>query len=89
MTTNPNRLEALYRDFDEMAEGRAPGNRAWNAHEAILDRLASNIREAEGRGWTSCALERAGGMGRLRACGIRPSETGRRTIPDWEFEALA
>ena len=86
MTGTPSALSTLYGQFDEMVEGRGPGGPAWNAHEMILDRLAANIHEAERLGWTSCALERAGGMGRLRAFGVRPAEALRRQISDWAFE---
>src|SRR5688572_19616936 len=64
--------ETLYARFDEIAKGRAQGD-SWAAHEAVLDRLAMNRREAEANGWTECALERVGGSGRLRLWGIRPS----------------
>lgn len=79
-------LETLYARFDAYAEGRAHGKGGWAAHEAVLDRLAANRRVAEAYGWTSCALERAGGTGRLRAFGLPASECQRRLIPDWPFE---
>lgn len=86
-TTSPRALATLYSQFDEMVEGRGAGGPAWNAHELILDRLTANMREAERRGWSACALERAGGMGRLRAFGVSPAASGRRPIPDWAFES--
>ena len=86
MSQRPMSLEKLYARFDALAEGRDVADRGWSVHEAILDRLAANMREATDRGWTSCALERAGGMGRLRAFGVQPSEPHRRVIPDWKYE---
>ena len=74
--------ETLYARFDAFAENRAQGG-AWAAHEAVLDRLAANQRVAEAYGWTSCALERAGGTGRLSAWGVPPGECERYLIPDW------
>ena len=53
------------------------------AHEAVLVRLTNNQRVAEAYGWTSCALERAGGTGPLRAWGVPPAEGLRQPIPDW------
>ena len=73
--------EALYRRFDECSDGRGQQG-AWAAHEALLDRLAVNRRMAEARGWTACALERAGGMGRLTAWGVPPGASDRHVIPD-------
>ena len=78
-------LETLYARFAAFAEGRAQGKGCWAAHEAVIDRLAANQRVAETYGWTSCALERAGGTGQLRAFGLPPSECQRRLIPDWPF----
>ncbi|HEX6535231.1 MAG TPA: hypothetical protein VF041_11565 [Gemmatimonadaceae bacterium] len=80
-------LETLYARFDDYAEGRIQGKGGWAAHEAVVDRLAANQRVAEAYGWTSCALERAGGTGRLRAFGVPPSECERRVLPDWPFES--
>lgn len=74
--------ETLYARFDRFAEGRAQGD-AWGAHEAVLDRLAANQRAAETFGWTSCALERVGRMGRLCAWGVPPGDVERHLIPDW------
>jgi hypothetical protein len=84
MSESPT-LATLYARFDAIAEGRVPSDR-WNAHAAILDRLAANQRTAEQNGWTSCALERAGGMGRLVAWGLPPDSTQRHLIPDWSTE---
>ena len=75
-------LDTLYARFDAIAEGRRLGDdRA--AHQAVLHRLAANRRTAEAYGWTSCALERAGGMGRLLLWGVPPSGQDRELIPDW------
>lgn len=65
--------ETLYARFDSFAEGRAHGD-ARRAHEALLDRLAANQRVAEAFGWTSCALERVGRMGRLSVWGVPPGD---------------
>jgi hypothetical protein len=74
--------ETLHARFDRFAEGRAQGN-ARGAYEAVLDRLAANRRAAEALGWSSCALERAGGMGRLCVWGRPPGVAERHPIPDW------
>lgn len=74
--------ESLHARFDGLAEGRDQGN-ARGAYEAVLARLTANQRAAEERGWTACALERAGGMGRLSAWGVPPGDAERRPIPDW------
>jgi hypothetical protein len=82
MTDHVVSRETLYERFDANATGRAFGG-AWTAHEALLDRLAANRRAAEAYGWTACALERAGGMGRLSAWGVPPGDAERHLIPDW------
>jgi hypothetical protein len=74
--------ETLYARFDRLAEGRARGD-ARGAHAALLDRLAANQRAAKAYGWTSCALERPGGMGRLGVSGVPPGDVERHPIPDW------
>ena len=79
-------LATLYARFDDYAEGRAFGPGGWAAHEAVLDRLATNERVAAAYGWTSIALERAGHMGRLEAWGVPPSESQRHPIPDWPID---
>lgn len=78
--------DALYRRFDEIAEGRKGGD-GWDAHRAVLDRLAANQRAAEADGWTSCALERTAGMGRLKAWGVPPGAVERHPIPDWLLDS--
>jgi hypothetical protein len=82
-------LETLYARFDAFAEGREQGKGCWVAHEAVLDRLAANQRVAEEHGWTSCALERAGGTGQLRAWGVPPTACQRHPLPDWPFTPAA
>ena len=87
-TMNDHRvtLTTLYARFDDYAEGRAYGKGGAAAHAAVLDRLATNERLATAYGWTGCALERAGGMGRLEAWGVPPSDSRRQPIPDWPAE---
>jgi hypothetical protein len=65
-----------------MAEGRAPGD-ITRVHHAILERLAANRLVAEAHGWTSCALERVAGMGRVRLSGIPAAGEARAVVPDW------
>jgi hypothetical protein len=89
MTDHQVPLTTLYARFDAFAEGRAFGKGCWVAHEAVLDRLAENQRVAEGYGWTSCALERAGGTGPLQAWGVPPAEGQRHPIPDWPATSQA
>ncbi len=86
MTDRLVSLETLYARFDAYAEGRAHGKGGWTAYEAVLDRLAENQRVAEAYGWTSCALERVGSTGALRAWGVPPGECQRHPIPDWPSE---
>ena len=81
--TNPHvSRDRLYERFDEFSKGRARGG-ARNPHDAVLKRLVANQGEARARGWTACTLERAGGMGRLRAWGLPPGDAERHPIPDW------
>lgn len=79
-------LETLYARFDDFAQGRVQGMGCGAAHDAVVERLADNRRVAEANGWTSCALERAGGTGRLRASGVPPTACQRHPIPDWPSE---
>ena len=74
--------DTLYERFDGLAAGRDLGH-AGGAYEALLTRLTANQRAAEEQGWSDCALERAGGMGRLRAWGVPPGSADRLPIPDW------
>jgi hypothetical protein len=87
MTNRLVSLETLYARFDAFARGRARGGHG--THEAVLERLTANQRVAEAAGWTSCALARAAGMGRLRAWGVPPGEGERRPIPDWSSDAAS
>jgi hypothetical protein len=75
-------LDTLYSRFDAIARSGAPGN-STTAHEAVQDRLAANRAIADRNGWTSLALERAGGTGRLRLWGVPPSQADREVVPDW------
>ena len=80
--TTPNSLDALYERFDAIANGRNKHGDSRAAHAAIVDRLAANRGGAESAGWTSLALERDGGMGRLRLFGLAPNATTRTIVPD-------
>lgn len=82
MTDHIVSRETLYARFDGLAAGRDQGNPR-GAYDALLERLTTNQRAAEACGWTACALERAGGMGRLRAWGVPPGHAERHQIPDW------
>jgi hypothetical protein len=82
MSDHRSVLRRLQARFDAIATGRAGSRGSWEAHVAILDRLAENRRAAESQGWTACALERDGGMERLRMFGIPPGESRRLEIPD-------
>ena len=75
-------LDMLYARFDAIARRGAPGD-STAAHEAVQDRLAANRAVAKSNGWTSLALERAGGIGRLRLWGVPPSHEDREVVPDW------
>jgi hypothetical protein len=82
MTDHVVSRETLYARFDAFAAGREQGG-GRSAYEALLDRVAANQRAAEAQGWTACALERSGGMGRLRPWGVPPGHAERHPIPDW------
>jgi hypothetical protein len=59
--TNPlESLQSLQERVGARAQSRVPSDR-WAAHEAVLDRLAANVRVAQMQGWTSCAIERVDG----------------------------
>jgi hypothetical protein len=75
-------LDTLYARSDARAESAVPSD-GWAAHEAVLDRLAANIRVAASRGWTSCAIERVDAPGRFSAWGIPPGGCTRHAVPDW------
>ena len=74
-------LDILYARHDSMAEGRSPADKS-AVHRAILARLAANRLVAEAHGWTSCALARVAGMGRLRLWGVPPAGKRRAVVPD-------
>lgn len=82
MSELPSVLTTLHARFDALAISRSGAGGSWEAHVAILDRLAANRRGAEAAGWTACALERDGGLGRLRLFGNPPGESRRMEVPD-------
>jgi hypothetical protein len=87
--TNPlESLQSLQETVDARAESRVPSDR-WAAHEAVLDRLAANVRVAQTHGWTSCAIERVDGATHFSAWGLPPGQCERHPIPDWSTEAAA
>jgi hypothetical protein len=81
-------LQMLYAQCDAASRAHE-GDDEWQAHAAVLDRLAANRRIAEAAGWTSCAIERDGDAGRFQLFGIPPSQTLRTTVPDWSHDAAA
>jgi hypothetical protein len=87
--TNPlEPLESLHAKADARAESRVSSD-GWAAHEAVLDRLAANVRVAERQGWTSCAIERLDGATHFSAWGIPPGDSERHPIPDWSTDPPA
>ena len=85
--TNPlEPLESLQATADSRAESRVSSD-GWAAHEAVLDRLAANVRIAERSGWTSCAIERVDGAVHFSAWGVPPGECERHVIPDWTTQS--
>ena len=78
-------LRALQVKVGARADSRVPSD-GWAAHEAVLDRLAANIRVAESRGWTSCAIERVDQAPHFNAWGVPPKGFERYPIPDWSAE---
>lgn len=78
-------LHSLQERVDARADSRMPSDR-WAAHEAVLDRLAANVRMAQMRGWTSCAIERLEGATHFSAWGLPPDACERHPIPDWSTE---
>ena len=85
LTDRPESLRSLQERVDTRAESRACSD-GWAAHEAVLDRLAANVRVAQMRGWTSCAIERVDGATRFSAWGVPPGECERHPVPDWTTE---
>jgi hypothetical protein len=75
-------LEALYAIQESRSRG-AIASDAWASHEAVQDRLMLNNREAESRGWTSCAIEGSSSARRIEAWGLPPGQVQRHLIPDW------
>ena len=85
--TNPlEPLESLQSKADSRAESRVSSD-GWAAHEAVLDRLAANVRVAERYGWTSCAIERVDSAAHFTAWGVPPGECERHVIPDWSTQS--
>ena len=78
-------LESMQAKVDARADTREPSDR-WAAHEAVLDRLDANVRLAESRGWTSCAIERRDNAAHFNAWGVPPGGCERHPIPDWSTE---
>jgi hypothetical protein len=88
MTDRLESLRSLQERVDSCAESRVDSD-AWAAHEAVLDRLAANVRVAQMHGWTSCAIERLDGATRFGAWGVPPGQSARHPIPDWTTEPAA
>jgi len=82
MTNDEDPLSMLYAQCDAASRVRG-GDGEWQAHAAVLDRLAESRRIAEAAGWTSCAIERDGDAGRFELFGIPPSSRLRMIVPDW------
>ena len=79
-------LESLQTRAAARAESRTSSD-GWAAHEAVLDRLAANVRVGQANGWTSCAIERVDPSTRFSAWGVPPGQHERHCIPDWSTEA--
>jgi hypothetical protein len=75
-------LATLQARHERLATGEDKGGRSWLAHEAILAHLDANRDHAMRDGWTECAVERSGGMGRLRLTGVAPGGGARSEYPD-------
>jgi hypothetical protein len=88
MTDQLESLRSLQERVHARAESRVRSDR-WAAHEAVLDRLAANIRVAQMRGWTSCAIERVDRAARFSAWGVPPDQCERHPVPDWTTESAA
>ena len=88
MTSPLKSLESLQATAGARAESRVPSD-GWAAHAAVLDRLAANVRVAQGDGWTSCAIERVDGANPFTAWGVPRGDCQRYPIPDWSTEPEA
>ncbi|AHG93705.1 hypothetical protein J421_6170 (plasmid) [Gemmatirosa kalamazoonensis] len=88
MTPDEVPLSTLYAQCDAASRVRG-GDGEWQAHAAVLDRLAESRRIAEAAGWTSCAIERDGDAGRFELFGVPPASTLRTQVPDWSNDAAA
>jgi len=85
-TTTPlEPLASLQARVDTQGGSRASSD-GWAAHQAVLDRLAANVRMAERNGWTSCAIERVDGAIPFSAWGVPRGDCQRHPIPDWSTE---
>ena len=85
MTATPETLESLHARVEARTGSHVSSDR-WAAHDAVLSRLAANIRVAETNGWVSCAIERVDDAARFRGWGMRPGDSERRPVPDWLTE---
>jgi hypothetical protein len=83
---NLESLETLHVRLEKRGESAVRSD-AWAAHQAVLDRLAANVRVAEAQDWSSCAIERAGSTGRFAAWGVPPGQRSRHAVPDWSGES--
>ena len=81
-------LPELYADCEAATRAQG-GDGEWQAHAAVLDRLAGSRRIAEAAGWTSCAIERDGKTGRFQLFGVPPSSLLRTEVPDWSDRSAA
>lgn len=75
------RLDQLRARLDALAAGDDRTDHRWDAHAAVLDRLAVMRREAEAAGWTSLALERDDPAGCFHLFGVPPGGTLRTEVP--------
>lgn len=85
MTRPLEPLASLQARVDARARSRVSSDR-WSAHEAVLDRLAANVRVAQSYGWTSCAIERVDRALPFTAWGVPHGDCQRHAIPDWSTE---
>ena len=88
MTNDDDSLPMRYAQCEAASHVRG-GDGEWQAHAAVLDRLAESRRIAEAAGWTSCAIERDNDRGRFQLFGIPPSGTLRTLVPDWSGATAA